>query len=58
MKKIYVIPRVKQETAECCTILASSGGVIGNNGIGYGGVDDSGDKEPSVKEFLWDDSEN
>lgn len=56
MKKIYVSPRMKQETAECCTILASSGGVISNNGIGYGGVDNGGN-EPSVKEFIWDDSE-
>lgn len=47
---------MKQETAECCTILASSGGVISNNGIGYGGVDNGGN-EPSVKEFIWDDSE-
>ena len=47
---------MKRETAECCTILASSG-VSGNNGIGYGGVDNSGEKDPSVKEFLWDNSD-
>lgn len=53
MKKIYMTPCMKQEMAECCSMLAQSG-ISSNNGIGYGGVDDSGDKEPAVKEFLWD----
>ena len=43
---------MKQETAECCEILASSG-VIGNNGIGYGGIDNNGDMDPSAKESNW-----
>ncbi len=53
MKKTYIIPCMRQETAECSTILAGSG-VVGTGGIGYGGVDTGGDKEPEVKEFLWD----
>ena len=53
MKKIYVCPLMKQEEAECCTMVALSG-ISSNNGIGYGGVDKSGDEEPAVKEFLWD----
>lgn len=52
MKKRYIIPCVKQETAESCTMLAAS--INSNKGIGYGGVDNSGDKDPCVKEFLWD----
>ena len=43
------------EQAEASQMLASSG--VTGGGMGYGGVDNSGDKEPSVKEFLWDDSE-
>ena len=54
MKKAYIAPFMKQEQAECCTMLAVSG-INSNNGIGYGGVDKYGDQEPSVKEFLWDD---
>ena len=37
-------------------MLAQSG-INSNNGIGYGGVDTGGDKEPAAKEFLWDSSE-
>lgn len=47
---------MKQETAECCSMLAQSG-INSNNGIGYGGIDTDGDKEPAAKEFLWDSSE-
>lgn len=56
MKKIYMTPCMKQETAECCSMLAQSG-ISSNNGIGYGGIDTGGDKEPAAKEFLWDNSE-
>jgi len=54
MKKAYIAPFMKQEQAECCTMMAVSG-INSNNGIGYGGIDKYGDQEPSVKEFLWDD---
>lgn len=54
MKKNYVCPLVEQEEAECCTSMMAVSVVISNNGIGYGGVDNEGDQEPSVKEFLWD----
>lgn len=55
MKKIYMTPCMKQETAECCSMLAQSG-INSNNGIGNGGID-TGENEPSAKEFLWDDYE-
>lgn len=54
MKKNYVYPLVELEEAECCTSMMAVSAVISNNGIGYGGVDNNGDQEPSVKEFLWD----
>ena len=50
--KAYITPHVRQEAAECCTMMALSG-VNSNNGIEYGGVDKYGDEEPAVKEFLW-----
>lgn len=53
MKKTYIAPLIKKENAECCTILAGSE-IISNNGIGYGGIDNDGGKNPEVKEFLWD----
>ena len=56
MKKTYMSPLVKQEYAQASHMQASSG-INSNNGIGYGGIDNDGSKEPSVKEFLWDDAD-
>ena len=56
MKKTYIIPLMKQEQAEASQMLTVSG-IDTNKGIGYGGVDNNGDIEPCVKEFLWDNSE-
>lgn len=53
MKKIYVCPLMKQEEAVCCMMMAASG-VNSSIGIGFGGVDNNGEMEPSTKEFLWD----
>lgn len=53
MKKVYMTPCMKQEMAEFCSMLAQSG-VNSSNGIGYGGIDNNGNKDPEVKEFLWD----
>lgn len=58
MKKTYIIPNISINLAQAEQMLASSTGVTGNNGIGYGGVDTNGEQEPSVKEsnldFEWD----
>ena len=53
MKKAYTTPLMRQNTVECCTMMAMSG-INSNNGIGYGGVDYSGDKDAAAREFLWD----
>ena len=53
-KKNYVCPLVELEEAECCTSMMAVSGVISNNGIDYGGIDEDGDLEPSVKESRWD----
>ena len=54
MKKIYLIPRMSAMQMETENVLAGS--VLGNNDIGYGGVDTEGDKDPSVKENPFGDS--
>ena len=53
MKKKYVCPLMNQEEAMCCQMMAVSG-VNSSIGIGFGGVDNNGEMEPSTKEFLWD----
>ena len=61
MKKTYIIPCLNLMEAHAEQILAASFGVIGNGNdinIGYGGVDEDGEIDPSVKEssfdFSWD----
>ena len=55
MKKTYIQPCMEEMQAEAAQMLAAS--VTGNNGIGYGGVDNDGSLNPETKEELelWDD---
>ena len=59
MKKIYIQPQTDVCEIQVSTqILAGSPGVIGGNageGVGYGGIDDSGEKDPDVKGNSWGD---
>ena len=53
-RKEYIVPQIK-----CCNYksvdLLSASGVTGDNGLGYGGVDESGQKDPDAKEMqVWD----
>ena len=48
MKKRYVIPQIDIVRLQNESPLAASG-VTANNNIGYGGVDEEGELEPSVK---------
>lgn len=56
MKKTYIQPCM-EVVSEDCSVLMSSSGVESNNGIGYGGVDDDGTKDPASRRFGsdWDD---
>lgn len=61
MKKTYSKPETSIELAEAIQMLASSvitGTIGGNNEIGFGGTDDDGGFDPSVKEntsdYSWD----
>ena len=60
MKTTYIKPMawVFAGISPCNTLLAGSG--VTGNGIGYGGVDTGGGKDPSAKNVLsihdvWDD---
>ena len=53
MKKTYIQPCMEEMQAQAVQMLAVSG-VIGSNGIGYGGVDSDGSLNPETKEEKWD----
>ena len=52
MKKRYIQPCMEEMHAEVAQMMAAS--VTGSNGIGYGGVDNSGSLDPETKEYEWD----
>lgn len=52
MKKKYIIPAIKRAVMlKARTILCASG--ITGEGIGYGGVDEEGGKDPSSRQDGW-----
>lgn len=55
MKKRYIIPETNVVRMYGETILSVSG-VISNNGIDYGGVDEEGELDPEVKGNPFGDS--
>lgn len=60
MKKIaYQTPEVKVKTLFMESLMAGSGVTASEQGIGYGGVDVNGEKDPDAKVFdshsVWDD---
>ena len=54
MKKMYMMPAVKDLENEMEVDLMT---VSSDNGIGYGGVDDDGSKDPAARrtDTNWDD---
>ena len=56
MKKIYLQPSVKMAKTEIELILDGSG-VMSDKGIGYGGADTNGSKDPASRQrhSVWDD---
>lgn len=57
MKKEYIVPSIKVSVYQASELM-SARGVIGDNGIGYGGIDDDGELDPSAKDYsVWDDTE-
>ena len=53
-KKTYIVPAIAEEAVLTEQFLADSG-VSSDNGIGYGGVDTEGSKDPSSRRDAWDD---
>lgn len=52
----YIIPQVKSCKIELEPLL--DGSVTGDNGLGYGGVDESGTQEPDANNLnFWDGSD-
>jgi hypothetical protein len=55
MKKVYIIPQTEE-------IVITNGitllGVSSDKGIGYGGKDANGTKDPSARPYGWDDEED
>ena len=51
MKKRYIQPCMEEMHAEVAQMMAAS--VIGNNDIGYGGIDSDGSLDPETKEYEW-----
>lgn len=57
MKKTYIIPETFSVRMQGEQVIAASG-VTSDNGIGYGGTDEKGEKDPEVKRNyynVWDD---
>ena len=52
-KKTYIVPAIAEEAVLTEQFLADSG-VSSDNGIGYGGVDTEGEKDPSSRRDAWD----
>ena len=56
MKKTYMVPSIDQVLMEDEVELLS-GSVKGSNGIGYGGVDTEGSKDPDARYYDLDEEE-
>ena len=56
IKHTYIIPSVKRLSLEG-TALMDESGVTGDNGIGYGGVDEQGELDPDANSGVWDTAE-
>ena len=59
MKKTYLQPLTEVVKMETVSFICGSQDVKSNNGIGYGGVDDDGEKDPSARRRnnVWDEEE-
>ena len=57
MKKTYLQPSTVMVMVETGVILTGSAGVMSNNGIGYGGVDEEGSLDPASRrrQGSWED---
>lgn len=54
MKKTYLKPVYRLLDAEPITLICASDDIVSDKGINYGGVDNSGVKDPDAREVLFD----
>jgi len=54
MKKVYIIPQTEEIAIKNGISLL---GVSSGKGIGYGGKDADGSKDPAARGYGWDDEE-
>lgn len=56
MKKRYISPDFIILNLQVAKMISTSNDVSSNNGIGYGGIDEDGSQDPSVKanNNVWD----
>ena len=52
-KLSYVSPQIKMLVLTYGKFMNGSG--VTGNGMGYGGIDEDGSKDPSAKSNIWDD---
>lgn len=57
MKKTYQQPETITLRVELPSLLEDSLGVTSDKGIGYGGVDEEGERDPASRRTLWDEEE-
>ena len=59
MKKTYIQPLTEVVRMGTWNFICASEGVISNNGIDYGGVDEDGELDPASRRRrdVWDDEE-
>ena len=55
MKKTYLQPWANEKDMEQIIMICSSG-VTSGKGIGYGGVDEEGEKDPAARNYggMWE----
>ena len=59
MKKTYQQPSMEMDYMEMESIICSSQSITSDSGITYGGVDETGSKDPASRRScsIWDDEE-
>ena len=58
MKKVYIIPTISFVSYQVEAIMQEVSGVFGpDQGIGYGGVDTEGSKDPDARYYDLDEEE-
>ena len=55
MKKTYYQPQIEVMVMQVTQIICGSDDIHSDKGIGYGGKDDAGSKDPASRYYKYDD---